>query len=79
MNLIADPKSIKETLATVQKRMVNGQKYVTDNIDLWDRLEKMYRKIAPEDTECINGEGCSEEVLVNCKACLNEVKHEETT
>ena len=54
--------------------MVQGQRYVLSNLDLWDRLEKMYRQIVPEDNKCINDSGCDEEVLVNCKAC--EVKHE---
>ena len=76
MILIADPGSVKANLATVQRRTVHGNRYVMSNMDLWDRLEKIYRKIAPEDTECINGSGCDEEVLVNCKAC--EVKHEKT-
>ena len=79
MNLIADPASVKENLVTVQKRTVHGNRYVLSNMDLWDRLEKIYRLIAPEDTECINGSGCDEEVLVNCKACLNEVINEKTT
>lgn len=54
--------------------MVQGQRYVLSNLDLWDRLEKMYRQIVPEDNKCINDSGCDEEVLVNCKAC--EVKYE---
>ena len=51
MNLIADPASVKENLVTVQKRTVHGNRYVLSNMDLWDRLEKIYRLIAPEDTE----------------------------
>ena len=74
ISLIGDPESIKSNLTRIQKRMVQGQKYIVSNLDLWDRLEKMYRHIAPEDNKCINDSGCDEEVLVNCKAC--EVKHE---
>ena len=74
ISLIGDPESMKANLTRIQKRMVQGQKYVLYNLDLWDRLEKMYRQIVPEDNKCINDSGCDEEVLVNCKAC--EVKHE---
>tara|TARA_R100001594_G_scaffold116485_1_gene151484 strand:- start:1118 stop:1534 length:417 start_codon:yes stop_codon:yes gene_type:complete len=77
ISLIGDPESMKLNLARIQKRMVQGQRYVLSNLDLWDRLEKMYRQIVPEDNKCINDSGCDEEVLVNCKAC--EVKYEKST
>lgn len=77
IGLIGNPEDIKANLSRIQKRMVQGQNYIVSNLDLWDRLEKMYRSIVPSDIECINNSGCNEEVLVNCKAC--EVKYEKST
>ena len=69
--LTADLPGIRAMLAATQERMIHAHEWLMDHLDLWDRLEKLYREIAPQDTECIHApeQFCSEAAIVNCKAC----------
>jgi len=71
VTLTADLPGIRAMLSSTQDRMIHAHEWLMDHLDLWDRLEKLYREIAPRDTECIHGpeNSCSEAAIVNCKAC----------
>lgn len=69
--LTGDLGQTRNVLAEQQTRMAVTYDWLMAQLDLWDRLEKLYREIAPQDTECIHGpeKFCSEAAIVNCKAC----------
>tara|TARA_R110000751_G_scaffold160416_1_gene266090 strand:- start:44 stop:454 length:411 start_codon:yes stop_codon:yes gene_type:complete len=69
ISLVGNLDDVRTVLQTVQKRMILGQQYISSNFDLWDRLEKVYRKQDPEITSCINPDKCPEESLIHCKSC----------
>ena len=67
--LTSDPESIRQALAGTQKRLATGYEWVTTHLDLWDRLEKAYRRLYPDDLRCVCGDGCSDDAIVRCKMC----------
>ena len=71
VTLTADLPGIRAMLTSTQERMIHAHEWLMDHLDLWDRLEKLYREIVPQDTECIHAPEtfCSEGAVVNCKAC----------
>ena len=73
ISLVGNLDDVRTVLQSVQKRMIQGQQYISSNFDLWDRLEKIYRKRDPDNVSCINSDKCPEEALINCKSC--EVKY----
>ena len=73
ISLVGNLDDVRTVLQSVQKRMIQGQQYISSNFDLWDRLEKIYRKRDPDNVSCINSDKCPEESLINCKSC--EVKY----
>jgi len=73
ISLVGNLDDVRTVLQIVQKRMIQGQQYISSNFDLWDRLEKIYRKRDPDNVSCINLDKCPDESLINCKSC--EVKY----
>ena len=73
ISLVGNLDDVRTVLQGVQKRTIQGQQYISSNFDLWDRLEKIYRKRDPDNVSCINLDKCPEEALINCKSC--EVKY----
>ena len=70
LSITANPDHTKDVLARAQKRMADAQEWLLTHLDLWDRLEKAYRLLFPEDTGCVRGEqGCLDNAVVCCKAC----------
>ena len=75
--LTSDLPGIRAMLASTQERMIHAHEWLMTHLDLWDRLEKLYRELAPQDTECVHTPEhfCPEAAVVNCKAC--EGRHHE--
>jgi len=68
--ITADAESIRETLCASQETLLRDNDAFLVSLDLWDRLEKAYRMVFPDDASCINGEkGCQDTAIVRCKAC----------
>ena len=65
-----DAKGIRDTLCKAQETLSKDNSMFLVSLDLWDRLEKAYRAVFPNDSACINGEkGCLDEAIVRCKSC----------
>ena len=63
-------KGIRDTLCKAQETLSKDNSMFLVSLDLWDRLEKAYRAVFPNDSACINGEkGCLDEAIVRCKSC----------
>jgi hypothetical protein len=71
--LTSDPESIRQALADTQKRLATGYEWVTTHLDLWDRLEKAYRRLYPDDLRCVCGDKCADDAVVRCKMCEGDV------
>jgi len=70
IGITADPQRTRQALAEAQLTLAAANEWVLDQLDLWDRLEKIYRSMFPDDTMCVRGEeGCLPEAVVTCKAC----------
>jgi len=68
--ITADAESIRETLCASQETLLRDNDAFLVSLDLWDRLEKAYRMVFPDDASCINGKkGCRDTAIVRCKAC----------
>ena len=68
--ITADPRAVRETLCKAQETLLRDNDGFLVNLDLWDRLEKAYRMVFPDDSACIAGErGCLDNAIVRCKAC----------
>ena len=68
--ITADAESIRKTLRASQETLLRDNDEFLVNLDLWDRLEKAYRMVFPDDSACIAGErGCLDNAIVRCKAC----------
>ena len=68
--ITADAESIRETLCASQETLSRDNDAFLVSLDLWDRLEKAYRMVFPDDASCINGKkGCRDTAIVRCKAC----------
>jgi len=68
--ITADAESIRETLCASQETLLRDNDAFLVSLDLWDRLEKAYRMVFPDDSACIAGErGCLDNAIVRCKAC----------
>lgn len=64
-----DPETMRRTLRETQYALSKEYYHVTHLLDIWDRLERVYRKIHPKDEQCIQDGGCLAEALVVCTAC----------
>ena len=68
--ITADAESIRKTLRASQETLLRDNDEFLVSLDLWDRLEKAYRMVFPDDSACIAGErGCLDNAIVRCKAC----------
>ena len=55
------------------KKLYEENEEFLSNLDLLDRLERVYRLLNPDMKGCINGEsGCPDHVLMNCSACSGD-------
>ena len=69
LDITADRDRTQKLLAQSQLRMIEAHAWLMTHLDLWDRLEKVYRTLFGT-TECIAGaKGCREDAVVCCKAC----------
>ena len=69
LDITADRDRTQKLLAQSQLRMIEAHDWLMTHLDLWDRLEKVYRTLFGT-TECIAGaKGCREDAVVCCKAC----------
>ena len=74
LGITADPAETRKLLAESQHRMVQANEWFLTHLDLWDRLEKVYRTDFG-GTECVMGAGgCLEGAVVRCRACEGVVK-----
>ena len=72
--ITADPAETRKLLAESQRRLAEANEWFLTHLDLWDRLEKIYRAVF-ETTECVMGAGgCLEGAVVRCRACEGVVK-----
>lgn len=67
--IAGDPEKTRAILTETQKTLALLYKQWVDGFDLWDRLEKVYRKIFIDDHECITGKQCIDDAIVSCKVC----------
>jgi len=73
LTVTANQGQTRDVLARTQDRMVNAHEWLLVQLDLWDRMERAYRKLFPEDTGCVRGElGCMDSAVVRCTACVRE-------
>ena len=69
-NITFDPEATRKTLCAAQEALSEDNRVFLVNLDLVDRLERAYRIVFPEISECIHGEkGCPEDSIVFCTAC----------
>lgn len=77
VSLTLDPQRTRRALSEAQDALSEANKWVGVQLDLWDRLEKIYRLLFPDDASCIRGEkGCRPDAVVCCKACEGVVRFE---
>jgi hypothetical protein len=70
IGITADPQHTRQALSEAQGDLSTAYTWVLDQLDLWDRLEKAYRLLFPDDTTCVVGpDGCSPDAVVRCKPC----------
>jgi len=71
--ITSDRERTRQTLSAAQEALAKANKWVIDQLDLWDRLESAYRALWPEDTGCVRGEeGCipiGAGGVVRCVSC----------
>ena len=68
--ITSNPDATKDILVQSQKQLAETREWLFTHLDLWDRLEKAYRLLFPDNTSCIRGDdGCPEGVVACCKAC----------
>ena len=65
---MTDAGKMRNTLALSQERIVSEEFWLSTNLDLWPRLEAIYRAMHPDNTQCIRG---SKECLDLEKAMLH--------
>jgi hypothetical protein len=72
VGLTSSQATVQQVLASSRIALVEADKYVHDHLDLWVRLEDIYRTLWPDDTACITGEGQCGAIrseIVRCKVC----------
>jgi hypothetical protein len=70
IDITRDPQRTRQALSEVQETLSKANTWVVDQLDLWDRLEKVYRALFPDDKTCIMGsDGCLPDAVVRCEAC----------
>ena len=75
--ITSNPDATKDILVQSQKQLAETREWLFTHLDLWDRLEKAYRLLFPDNTACIRGDdGCPEGVVACCKACEGRSTYE---
>ena len=72
VGLTSSQATVQQVLAQSRTTLVEADRYVHDHLDLWLRLEGIYRVLWPNDKECITGEGQCGAIrseIVRCKVC----------
>ena len=70
----SDPQRTKEALSNAQERMSEANRLLLAQTDLFDRLEKAYRVLFPNDKGCIRGDaGCLDDAVVRCAVCAGGI------
>ena len=69
MGIVGDQEKTRAILAETQKTLAGVYGWWNEALDLWDRLERSYRKVFTDDHACIAGEECIEDAVVSCTAC----------
>tara|TARA_R110000824_G_C15205106_1_gene676066 strand:- start:579 stop:920 length:342 start_codon:yes stop_codon:yes gene_type:complete len=65
-----DPEATRKTLCEAQETLSEANAYLMTHLDLVDRLEKAYRIVFPNISECIHGaKGCPEDSVMLCTTC----------
>jgi len=68
--ITGNPTAVRDVLVQSQRQLANHNEKLFTYLDLWDRLEKVYRLLFSDDTGCIGGEnGCPADAVACCKAC----------
>jgi len=71
--IVKKPEYIRAALCKASKKLYEENEEFLSNLDLLDRLERVYRLLNPDMKGCINGEsGCPDHVLMNCSACSGD-------
>jgi len=75
--LTENPERTRQTLAKAQDALSEANTWVMVQLDLWDRLEKLYRLLFPDDARCIKGsDGCRPDAPVSCAVCEGKVRYD---
>jgi hypothetical protein len=72
VGLTSSQATVQQVLAQSRTALVEADRYVHDHLDLWMRLEGIYRTLWPSDTDCITGEGQCGAItgeIVRCQTC----------
>ena len=69
LGITADPAETRKLLAESQHRMVQANEWFLTHLDLWDRLEKVYRTVFGGTEWGRGAGGCLEGAVVRCRAC----------
>ena len=78
IGITADPQRTRQALSEAQRALSTANEWVLDQLDLWDRLEKAYRALFPDDTTCVVGsDGCLPDAVVRCEPCCGAPKKKE--
>ena len=71
------PDAIKRWLSNHQEQLANRYDALTDGMDRWDWVEKIYHDLFPVDRECVCSRGhCIDTAIVTCNVCVkkNQIK-----
>jgi len=68
-DIAGNQEKTRALLAETQKTLASAYEQWNEALDLWDRLEKVYRKIFTDDHTCVVGETCIDKAIVSCTAC----------
>lgn len=68
-HIAGDQEKTRALLAETQKTLAEVYWWWSQALDLWDRMEKSYRKIFTDDQRCVAGETCIEDAVVSCTTC----------
>jgi hypothetical protein len=67
LSVSGDRERLRQALSNAQERMSEANRWLLTHIDLWNRLEKTYRTLFPEEDGCVRGGKCLDDVLNNMR------------
>ena len=72
VNIICNRDSTRQTLSKAHAELSEANLVLGYQLDLLSRLERIYRKLNPDDTKCLHGDsGCESDSVMLCSACAN--------